>query len=225
MPEPLRNNDDILSSDRDAEYARNLQRARNLSYQKPQSPQTGQKTPGNKPSPTLGSGLSLGGKAANDTPAGAQPSGSSGIGGLGGGGSNDNQESAGGLSSLSSDVANAAINSAVPGASLSSLWTNDLPPLLRIMVAGKEFTKPGGIILLWPILSLLYCFFGVGTLFFWMLQPRKSSGQEIKLADIKMGPIDTMILGLSLGVWGLISLFFFAIFGAITTASSIIPGT
>lgn len=224
MPEPLRGNDDILSSDRDAQYTRDLERARNLSYQKPQPQQNGQNAPANKPLPTLGSGLSLGGKAANDTP-GAQPSSGSGFGGLSGSAANDNQDATGGLTNLPGNVANAAVNAAVPGATLSNLWTSDLPPLLRLAVAGKEFTKPGGIMLLWPLLSLPFCFFGVGTLFFWMIQPRKSNGQEIKLADIKMGPIDTMILGVTLAVWGIISLFFLAIIGVVSKPPSIIPGT
>lgn len=43
MPDLLRDNDDILSSDRDAQYTRDLLRARNLSYQKPQPEQNQQK--------------------------------------------------------------------------------------------------------------------------------------------------------------------------------------
>lgn len=191
--------DGILQEDRDAAYARDLERARALSYARNQQSRQNAITPA-RPLSSRGSAPTP--QAPGNSPRSLMEP-----------GNQNGNDTTGGLGSIAGDTANTALNAAVPGASLASLWMSDLPILLRIMVAGKEFCKPGGNILLWPIVSIPYCLFGLGSLFFWMLQPRKNNGQEIKLADIRMGPIDMIIFSVTCGIWGMIILFFLAIFG------------
>ncbi len=156
MPASETLSSDIIKAQQEAEHKRNFERSQATTLQKKNQQSAGSKAVGGAIK-AAGSGVNMLGDAANAVP---------GVGGLVGtplkalGGGLQKAGGALGGGSPASDLT----ESMLPGAaSINTVMDTNLPPLLRLMVAGKELTKPS-FMLLWPFFGPLHFIFGVGAL-------------------------------------------------------------
>lgn len=205
---------DIIRTQQEAERKRNLERSHAATLkQQNQQPSMGRRAAGGAVK-AAGSGVSMLGDAANAVPI---------VGGLAGaplkalGGGLKKAGSAMGGDSVAGNAANDLAETMLPGTGgIRIAMDTNLPPLLRLMVAGKEMTKPSFMIL-WPLLGPMYCFFGVGTLLAWFINGTKADGEMATTQDIRMDTKDALTLTAALGVFLMSGLLIVALFGSSPT--------